>query len=123
MDRSGPLDQPDQEQQDHGTHGSRCNRADQSTARADARQSEQVTSDRRADDTDDDIAEETEAAPAHDQSRQPARHRTDQEKNQQALDTHGKTLLKLGKSLDRLYIDSVGNHTIQNGNRKGFSPF
>lgn len=67
---SGSFYQPDDKQQGHGAHRGRDDWTRQASADADTQQSKQITSQHRADNAHNDIAQEAKAASTHDHARQ-----------------------------------------------------
>lgn len=86
------LDEADEEQENDGPDDGRDQRADQPTG-GQSQDAEQESADQCTDDTNDDITEQAETPPLHDQAGEPTRHGTDDQEHDQTLNIHGEVLL------------------------------
>jgi len=73
------------EKQHDGANGRANNLADQSTARCDVKIAKEEAANKGADDSDDNIAEQTEASAAHDIASKPAGYGADEQPNEQGF--------------------------------------
>src|SRR5882757_5805472 len=86
---SGAFDQRNDDQNNHGADDGVNNRADDTRAEMDTESRQQPPRYHRADNADDDISEQAEAAALHDQAGKPARNGAYDKPNDNGLDTHG----------------------------------
>ena len=90
--RSGPLHQPDDDQEDHRTDGRVHDGCEDAAAEREPHGRQYQTGNESADDADDDVAQKTKAVPLHDEPGEPAGDGADDEKDEQAFDAQGVAL-------------------------------
>jgi small RNA 2'-O-methyltransferase len=84
--RSGPLHQPDDDQEDHRTDGRVHDGREDAAAQREPHSRQDQAGDEGADDADDDVAQKAEAEARHDEPGEPAGDGAHDEKNEQTLD-------------------------------------